>query len=111
MRKNTLSAIATILNSIDFENKDTIMEELSAELNKGAAEREAKNAEYDIAFESVRQVMSMTNAPLTVAEIYESCDGLPDGFTKNKISYGLTHYWADRVVKIPGKVNTYRLPL
>lgn len=111
MRKTSLATIRTALDSIDFENKDAIMEELDKELNKGVAERNAKTAEYENAFECVRKAMGMTTSPLTVAEIFEACEELPEGFTKNKVSYGLTHYWADRVVKIEGKVNTYRLPL
>lgn len=47
---------------------------------------------------------------MTVAEIFAECEKeLPNGFTKNQIGYGLTHYWTDSVVKIEGKVNTYRL--
>ena len=111
MRKVTLSAIHSILSNIDFENKTEIMDELSKELNKGAEARNAKAALYDEAFKAVKAVMGQTSAPLTVAEIFDTCEGLPQGFTKNQISYGLTHDWADRVVKIEGKVNTYRLPL
>lgn len=111
MRKVTLSAIQSILSTLDFEDKDTIMDELSKELNKGVEARNAKTALYEDAFKAVKDVMAQTSAPLTVAEIFEACEGLPEGFTKNKISYGLTHDWADRVVKIEGKVNTYRLPL
>lgn len=111
MRKTTLSTIATILTNIDFENKTEIMDELMKDINRGAEVKAAKAAEYDVAFEPVMDVLRSTSAPLTVAEIYDACVGLPEGFTKNKVSYGLTHNWADRVVKIEGKVNTYRLPL
>lgn len=112
MKKNTLSAIATILNNVDFENKTAIMDELNAELNKGAVAKAAKASEYDAAMPVVLDVLGQTTAPLTVAEIFEACENdLPEGFTKNKVSYGLTHYWTGRVVKIDGKVNTYRLPL
>lgn len=112
MKKNTLSTIASILNNVDFENKPAIMDELNAELNRGAVAKAAKASEYDAAMPVVLDVLGQTTAPLTVAEIFEACENdLPEGFTKNKVSYGLTHYWTDRVVKIDGKVNTYRLPL
>ena len=111
MRKNTLSTIASILTNIDFENKTEIMDELMKDINRGAEVKASKMAEYDAAVESVMNVLRMTTAPLTVAEIFDACEGLPEGFTKNKVSYGLTHYWADRVVKVEGKVNTYRLPV
>ena len=111
MRKNTLSTIASILTNIDFENKTEIMDELMKDINRGVEAKASKMAEYDAAVEPVMNVLRMTTAPLTVAEIFDACEGLPEGFTKNKVSYGLTHYWADRVVKVEGKVNTYRLPV
>ena len=50
----------------------------------------------------------MIGKPATVADIYgEAEKELPENFSKNRVSYGLTHQWADRVVKTEGKVNLY----
>lgn len=111
MKRNTLVAIANTLNTIDFEGKEDILSELNAELNRGAEEKAAKAAEYDTAWSIVRQVMIDTPKPLTALEIFEQVENdLPAGFSRNKISYGLTHYWQDFVERdSTGKVNTYTL--
>lgn len=110
MKKNTYVAIANILSSVDFENKDAIMEELNVEINRGAEVKATKASEYETAWAIVREVLMSTNQPLTVTEIFEECrKDLPDGFTRGRVQYGMTNTWSDRVVKIEGKPNTYRL--
>lgn len=110
MTKNTLTAINTILSAYDFEGKDAILAEIGKELNKGAEKSAKASADYEAAWVAVKETFAQTTAPLTVAEVYEAAeDALPEGFTKGKVQYGLTHQWADRVVKIEGKPNTYRL--
>ena len=45
-----------------------------------------------------------------MAQIYEEVkNDLPTGFAKGRVQYGMTHQWAEEVVKIDGKPNTYRL--
>jgi hypothetical protein len=45
---------------------------------------------------------------VTAAELYEAVeDKLPEGFTKAKVQYALSHYWEADVVKHEGKVNSY----
>lgn len=112
MKRNTIQSLVSYLNGETVTNLDEIKAELEAELNKGADAKAAKNAAYDAAWEVVRSVFALTTAPLTVAEITEEAvddDRLPEGFGKGRILYGLNHQWADRVVKIEGKPNTYRL--
>ncbi len=110
MTKNTMTTIYAALSTIDFENKDTVMAELEKELNRGQAEREAKAQAYEAAWDAICSVFALTSTPLTVAEIFEQAEGdLPEGFTKGKVQYGLTHNWADRVTKTEGKVNTYSM--
>ena len=107
MTKASMTAIFNALTNVDFEGKEAAMAELSKELHRGEAERAAKNALYEVAKDVVFNVLK--DAPMTVADIYEACkDELPHGFTKNQISYGLTHYWAGDVVKVSGKVNEYK---
>ena len=109
MKKNTLSTVIAALSAIEFENKETVMAELTAELNRGAEEKAAKAAEYEAAWPAVREALSI--APeITVADIFNECEKeLPAGFSKSKIQYGLGHAWADKVVKIEGKPNRYSL--
>lgn len=108
MKNATLSTIYTALTNYGFDNAE-VMDELSRELHRGDAVKAAKAAVYDAAWPIVEEILSQTTAPLAVSEIWEAMEGeVPDGFTKSKLSYGLTHQWADLVVKVEGKVNTYR---
>lgn len=112
MKRNTIQSLVSYLNGETIDNLDAIKAELEAELNKGAAVKAEKDATYDAAWEVVRSIFALTTAPLTVAEIAEEAaddDRLPDGFGKGRILYGLNHQWADFIVKIEGKPNTYRL--
>jgi acetyltransferase-like isoleucine patch superfamily enzyme len=45
---------------------------------------------------------------VTIGELYDAIEHeLPDGFTKGKLQYAMTRLWADDLVKVEGKVNTY----
>ena len=105
MKKATLSTIYNALKSIDFDPE--VLAEVEKELNRGEAEK-VKNAE---AYEAMHDVIvgSLSNVPVTCGELYESIkDELPEGATKGKVQYALTHLWGDEIVKIVGKPNTYR---
>ena len=106
MKKSTMNAIAAVLASVDFENKSAILDELNAEINKGADKRAAKVAEY----ENVKEIIlaPLDEAIMTVSELYEAVkDELPEGFTRGKVQYALTKLYADEVVKHEGKPCTY----
>ena len=108
MKKATMNAIIATLNAIDFENKDAIMAELNAEVNRGVEAKAAKTAEYD----AVKDVIlgALTETPATIAEIFDAVkDELPQGFTRNKVQYAITRLWADEVAKFEGKPNTYAI--
>ena len=107
MKKATLSTIYSALLDSGYESTDPIMEEISKELNRGA-EQKAKNAE---AYEGIHDLVIgvLTNEPATVAEIWEAIeDEVPEGITKGKVQYALTHLWGDEIVKVEGKPNGYR---
>lgn len=109
MKKSSYEAIYTTLTAINYDNAE-VMEDLRKELNRGAEVKARKANEYEQAKEAVFESIRIAGKPVTVAEIFEDCQGnLPEGFTKNKVNYGLTHYWTDAVVKIEGKVNTYTM--
>ena len=102
-----MNAIIATLNAIDFENKDAIMVELNAEVNRGAEAKAQKWAEYDAVKPVVLDALSDT--PVTIAELYDTVrDELPDGFTRGKLQYAVTKLWVDEIVKIDGKPNTYK---
>jgi len=108
MKKATMNAIIATLNAIDFENKDAILAELNAEVNRGAEAKAAKNAEYDAVKDTI--LGALTETPATIAEIYEAVkDELPHGFTRNKVQYAITRLWMDEVDKTEGKPNTYAI--
>ena len=105
MKKNSLSVIYTALKEIDFDEE--ILSELEKEINRGA-DAKAKNAE---AYESIHDLVigSLSDTPVTCADIFDNIESdLPEGMTKGKVQYALTHLWQDEIVKIEGKPNTYR---
>lgn len=106
MKKATFETIKTALTSFGYDNAD-VLAELDKEINKGA-EAKAKNAE---AYEAIHDIVmgALTSAPATVAEIWEAIeDEVPEGITKGKVQYALTHLWGDEIVKVEGKPNGYR---
>ena len=106
MKKATFEAIKTALTNFGYDNAD-VLAELDKEINKGA-EQKAKNAE---AYEGIHDLVIgvLTDKPATVAEIWEAIeDEVPEGITKGKVQYALTHLWGDEIVKVEGKPNGYR---
>ena len=109
MKKTSYEAIYATLTAINYDNAE-VMEDLRKELNRGAEAKAKKANEYDAAKEVVFNTMRLAGKPVTVAEIFEDCQSnLPEGFTKARVQYGLTHQWAEEVVKTEGKVNSYSL--
>lgn len=106
MKKATFEAIHAALTAFGYDNQE-VMDELTKEINKGA-EQKAKNAE---AYDAIHDIVlnALTSAPATVAEIWETIeDEVPEGITKSKVQYALTHLWGDEIVKVEGKPNGYR---
>lgn len=109
MKKSSYEAIYAALTAINYDNAE-VMEDLMKEINRGAELKAKKANEYEQAKAIVLEAIKVAGKPVTVAEIFEHCENdLPEGFTKNKVNYGLTHYWTDEVVKTEGKVNSYSL--
>ena len=106
MKKLSLVAIKNALIGYGFEDAD-ILAEIEKELSKGEAQK-AKNAE---AYEALHDyiVGELTDVPVTCGELWDAIkDDVPEGTTKGKVQYALTHLWQDEIVKIEGKPNTYR---
>ena len=109
MKKATMNAIIRYINDNAVETLYEIRDELMAELNKGAEEK-TRNAElYDSAKAVVMSELALTDKAVTISELYDAvADNLPEGFTKGKLQYAVTRLWKDEIVRIEGKVNTYR---
>ena len=106
MKKTTLETIRTALINIGYENTE-ILDELTKEINRGA---DAKTKNFEV-YESFHDILvgALSDSPATCGEIYEAiADELPEGVTKGKVQYALSHLWQDEIVKIEGKPNTYR---
>lgn len=109
MKKATMNTIVNYINDNAIEALYEVRDELVAELNKGAEEK-ARNAElYNTAKAVVMDELGMTDKAVTIGELYEAVEEkLPEGFTKGKLQYAVTRLWKDEIVRIEGKVNTYR---
>lgn len=113
MKKATMNAIVSYLTEnlpyADENEKEflqTTIDELTAELNRGAEKAQANRDLYAEAHDVVMKALSDT--PVTIAELYnEVADRLPDGMTKGKVQYAMTRLWTDEITKVEGKVNGY----
>lgn len=109
MKKATMNTIVNYINDNAIEALYEVRDELVAELNKGAEEK-ARNAElYDTAKAVVMGELGTTDKAVTIGELFDAVGAeLPEGFTKGKLQYAVTRLWKDEIVRIEGKVNTYR---
>lgn len=107
MKKATMNTILSLIANIDTDEANAVRNELNAELNKGAEQKAQNDALYEAAKAVVMNELGDT--PVTISELYEAVEGqLPEGFTKGKLQYAVTRLWKDEIVRIEGKVNTYR---
>lgn len=108
MKKATLETIRTALLDAGYESTDPVMEELTAEINKGE-EQKAKNAAVYASFhDMVMEVLSEATAPVTIAELWDAIEAdVPEGVTKGKLQYAVTRLWKDEITKIDGNPNSY----
>jgi len=107
MKKATLENIRTALVNAGYDSTNPMMVELDTELNKGAAEKAARAAEYEAIHDLI--VDNLSDTPVTVADLVTEIEGeLPEGMNRHKVQYALNNLWQDEIVKIAGKPNTYR---
>lgn len=107
MKKTSMETLVNYINDNAVADLFEIRDEMAAELNKNKAKADANRALYEEAHDIVIGAIP-TETPVTVAELFEAVESqLPEGFTKAKVNYALTHYWEEDVNKIPGKVNSY----
>ena len=107
MKKDILTRIYNTLKDINFINKDEVMAELDKELAR-SEEAKMKNMKVYESFHDIL-ISNLSDTPATCGEIYDAiAEDLPEGVTKGKVQYALTHLWEDEIVKIEGKPNAYR---
>ena len=108
MKKSIYLTIKDALTNFGYDNEE-VMDALDAEINKGEAVK-AENAKlYESAKAVVMDELATTTEGVTIGELYDAvADKLPEGFTKGKLQYAVTRLWKDEIVRIEGKVNTYR---
>ena len=107
MKKSTLQTIASYINEHNITELMNVYNEIVAELNKGA-EAQAKNAD---AYEAIHDLIvgNLSDTPVTCGELFDAIESeLPEGMTKGKVQYALTHLWQDEIVKVSGKPNGYK---
>ena len=104
MKKSTMKSLVAMLNGETVENVAELKAELEAELNRNAEKVAAKAAEYEAAKPIVIEAIRVIGKAATAAEIFAEAEkGLPEGFTKNRMQYGLTHYWTDVITSANGE--------
>lgn len=107
MKKSSLQSLLSYLNGNPVDNLPELAAEIEQELNRNAAKAASNRELYDAARDAVMAVLDI--APATVGEIFDAAaDTLPEGFSRGKLSYALSHGLWDGVVKIEGNPNTYR---
>lgn len=107
MKKATLETIRTALTDLGYEDKE-VLDEIDAELNKGAEEKAARAAAYASIHDIV--VDNLTETPVTCSDLWGEIEAevSAKGMTRHNVQYALNNLWQDEIVKIVGKPNTYR---
>ena len=106
MKKITMTAIYDALVNYGYDNEE-VLNELKKDINKGEEAKAKTAAAYDAIHDII--IDNLDFAPMTCADLFEKIkDELPEGNTKGKVQYALTHLWQNEIVKIEGKPNSYR---
>jgi hypothetical protein len=107
MKKATLQEIHDLLVNWD-ECPERLIEEISAELNKGAEEKAARATAY----EGIHRIVvdNLTDTPVSCADLWGEIESevSAKGMTRHNVQYALNNLWQDEIVKIAGKPNTYQ---
>ena len=110
MKKTTILSLISYLEGETITNTDEILDELKAEIAKGAEKAQANREMYATAHDVVVKALANITAPVTISELYdEVANDLPEGMTKGKVQYAVTRLWSDEIAKTEGKVNAYSL--
>ena len=104
MKKSVLTAVVNYLK--DVPEMAEAYAELRAELDKFEEKARAQSKLYEDAKAVV--MACVTDKPKELNALFEeSAKRLPEGFTKAKLQYALTNYWADEVERTKTGRNPY----
>lgn len=110
MKKATLETVVNALNEIPgFEDGyPGVLDELRAELNRGATEKANRAAAYEKIHSLI--VDNLSDQPVPCADLYEEIrsEVTSLGMSRGNVQYALNNLWQDEIEKIPGKPNTYK---
>ena len=111
MKKATLETVVNALNEIPgFEDGyPGVLDELRAELNKGAEEKAARDAAYESIHSLIVDNLPNGNA-IPCSELYAEIESevIAKGMSKGQVQWALNNLWSEEIEKIPGKPNTYK---
>ena len=97
MKKSTLKSICEYIKNVPDLSEEYA--ELAAELQKDIDKAEANRTLYEAAHDVV--IPALDDCLITCADLYvKIANDLPEGFTKSKLQYALSHYWTEDVVKV-----------
>ena len=103
----TIERLHALIDSLAKRNAHKTSDATKAKqvAKRASARAEVVNAVAPI----VRKALTAT--PSTAKEIFDRCEGLPEGFNSAKVQYLLLHELAEEVTKTEakGKANTYAL--
>lgn len=111
MKKATMNTVLALLEGNTSEEANAVRAEITAELAKGEAVKEENRKLYASVIPTIKAGLEVAGQPVTLADLYDEIKGnLPEGFTKPKVQYALTHEpLKDEIVVTEGKVNSYSL--
>ena len=104
MKKSTMEALYAVVNS-GAAVTDELREEFNAEYERTTAKARANKSAYAAAKDVAVAVLNDT--PMTAKEVFAASDEWPDGFTSNKVQYGLNNYWTDVAERHDNGKNPY----
>lgn len=104
MKKSTMEALYAVVNS-GAAVTDTLREEFNAEYERTTAKARANADAYAAAGEVAKSVLSDT--PMTAKEVFAATDEWPEGFTPNKVQYGLNNRWQEFTERHENGKNPY----
>ena len=105
MKKSTLENLCNYLNGDTSVDVAALREEVNAEYDRLTEKARANKGAYAAAKEVAVTVLSDT--PQTAKEVFAATTDWPDGFTANKVQYGLNNYWGDVAVRHENGKNPY----
>lgn len=99
MKKNVFEMVHAMVNGQPVADMDTLRNEINAEWERLNAKADANRAAYNDARDIVFSILT-ADKPMTAKEVFAAGgDRWPEGFTANKIQYGMLNYWNDKIVK------------